>query len=46
MRSHKEKFLSKVSKILAEFNKLFSFKSSSFMFCKNLIETLYVLVVV
>ena len=46
MRSHNKKFLSKVSKILAEDNKVFNFKSSSFMFCQNLIKTLYVLVAV
>ena len=46
MRSHNKKFLSKVSKILAEDNRYLVFKSSSFMFCQNLIKTLHVLVVV
>ena len=43
IRSHYKKFLSKVFKILAENNR---FKSSSFMFLQNLIETLYELIVV
>ena len=46
MRSHSKKFLSKFSEILAQDNKVFNFKSSSFMFYQNLIKTLYVLVVV
>ena len=46
MRSHNETFFSKVSKILVEFDKVFSFESLSFMFCKNLIETLYAPVVI
>ena len=46
MMPHNKEILSKVSKILAEDNKVFSFKTSSFMLCQNLIETLYVLVVV
>ena len=45
MRSHNKKFLSKVSKILAEDNKVFIPKSSSFMFCQNFIKILHVLVV-
>ena len=47
MRSHNnKKIFSKVSKILAEDNKVFNFKTSSFMLCQNLIKTLYVLVAV
>ena len=46
MRSHNKKILSKVAKILVEDNKIFNFKTSSFMLCQNLIKTLYVLVVV
>ena len=46
MRSHSKKFLIKVSKILAEDNKVFNFKTSSFILCQKLFETLYVLVVV
>ena len=46
MRPHTKKILSKVSKILAEDNKVFNFKTFSFMLCQNLIKTLYVLVVV
>ena len=46
MRSHNKKFLSKFSKILAEDNKVFNFKGSSFTFFQNLIKTLYVQVVV
>ena len=41
MRSHNKTLFSKVSKILAEFNKVFNFESLSFIFCKNLIETLH-----
>ena len=43
MRSHNKKILSKGSKILAEDNKVSSFKTYSFMLCQNLIKTLYVL---
>ena len=46
MRSHNEKLLRKVSKILPEVIRYSVFKSSSFMFCQNLIENLHVLVVV
>ena len=46
MQSDNKKFLSKVSKILAEDNKVFNFNTSSFMLCQNLIKILYVLVVV
>ena len=40
MRSHSKKILSKLSKILAEDNMVFNFKTSSFMLCQNLIKTL------
>ena len=46
MRSHNKKTLSKLPKILAEDNKVFNFKTSSFMLSQNLIKTLHVLVVV
>ena len=46
MRSHNKKLLSKASTILAGDNKVFNFRSSSFMLCQSLIKTLYVLVVV
>ena len=41
MRSHSKTFFSKVSKILTKFNKVFNFENLSFMFSKNLTETLY-----
>ena len=40
-----QKFLSNVSKIMAEVIRYSIFKTSSFMLCQNLIKTLYVLVV-
>ena len=46
MWSHNKKVLSKASKIFGRDNKIFNFRSSSFMLCQNLIKTLDVLVVV
>ena len=46
MRLHNKTFFSKVSKVLAEFSKVFNLKSSSFMLCQNLFENSYVPVVI
>ena len=46
MRSHNKKFLSTVSKYWLRIIRYSILKSSSFMFCQNLIKTLYVLIVV
>ena len=45
-RSHNWTLFNKVSKIFSEFMKVFNFKSSWFMFCQNLIEIIYVPVVI
>ena len=45
IRSYNKTFFRKVSKILAEFDKLFNFEKFLIYALPNLIETLYVLVV-
>ena len=44
--SHSKTFFSRVSKIFADLNLVFNFEKFLFMFCQNLIETLYVTVVI
>ena len=47
MRSYNKTFFGKVSKILAELNKVSNFeKFLIYLMCQNLIETLYVPVVI
>ena len=46
IRSQEKRFCSKVSKILAKFKKVFNFKVPHLCFAGNLIETVYVYVVI